>query len=262
MSIASAKSISRLFSQKQLISKRKTDKLFYEVPKSSIVFYDYSVKSSWDDILQNEFISPYFLSMTQFLDEERSEHHVFPPQEKVFASLDATSLRDTKVVILGQDPYHGDGQADGLAFSVSEGTPIPPSLRNILKELHDDIGAAIPSHGNLISWAQQGVLLLNTTLTVREGEAGSHYGRGWETLTDVIIRKINEKPDSVVFLLWGAHARKKKSLITQPHHVVIEGVHPSPLSAYRGFFGSKPFSRVNTALEQVGHRPIDWAIPS
>jgi uracil-DNA glycosylase len=229
---------------------------------SPIVFYDYSVKSTWDEILQQEFSAPYYLLITQFLHDERSEHQVFPPQEKVFASLDATSLGDTKVVILGQDPYHGDGQADGLAFSVSKGTPIPPSLRNILKELHDDIGAAIPSHGNLISWAQQGVLLLNTTLTVREGNAGSHYGRGWETLTDVIIRKINEKPDPVVFLLWGAHARKKKSLITQPHHVVIEGVHPSPLSAYRGFFGSKPFSRVNTALEKVGHRPIDWAIPS
>ena len=227
-----------------------------------LVFYDYWVKSSWDDILQYEFTSPYFLSMTQFLDDERSEHHVFPPQEKVFAALHATSLRETKVVILGQDPYHGPGQADGLAFSVSRDTAIPPSLRNILKELHDDIGAAIPTHGDLSSWAEQGVLLLNTTLTVREGEAGSHYGCGWETLTDAIINKINEKADPVVFLLWGTHARKKKPLITQPHHVIIEGVHPSPLSAYRGFFGSKPFSRVNAALEQVGHRPIHWEIPS
>lgn len=200
--------------------------------------------------------------MTQFLDDERSEHHVFPPKEKVFAALHATSLRDTKVVILGQDPYHGPGQADGLAFSVSRDTAIPPSLRNILKELHDDTGAIIPTHGDLSSWAQQGVLLLNTTLTVRKGEAGSHYGCGWETLTDVIIRKINEKPNPVVFLLWGAHARKKKSLITQPHHVIIEGVHPSPLSAYRGFFGSKPFSRVNAVLEQAGHSPIQWEIPS
>ncbi len=229
---------------------------------SPIVFYDYCVKSSWDDILQHELTSPYYLSTTQFLHDERSAHQVFPPQEKVFAALHATSLRDTKVVILGQDPYHGAGQADGLAFSVSKGTPIPPSLRNILKELHDDIGVAIPTHGDLTSWTQQGVLLLNTTLTVREGEAGSHYGRGWETLTDAIIRIINEKADSVVFLLWGAHARKKKTLINQPHHVVIEGVHPSPLSAYRGFFGSKPFSRVNAALEQSGRGVIQWEIPS
>ena len=200
--------------------------------------------------------------MTQFLDDERSEHQVFPPQEKVFAALHATSLRETKVVILGQDPYHGAGQADGLAFSVSRNTAIPPSLRNILKELHDDLGVAVPTHGDLTSWAQQGVLLLNTTLTVREGEAGSHYGRGWETLTDAIIRVVDEKADSVVFLLWGAHARKKKPLITHPHHVIIEGVHPSPLSAYRGFFGSKPFSRINAALEQVGRRPIHWEIPS
>ena len=200
--------------------------------------------------------------MTQFLHEERSEHQVFPPQEKVFAAFDATSLRETKVVILGQDPYHGTGQADGLAFSVSRNTAIPPSLRNILKELHDDTGVVIPPHGDLSAWAQQGVLLLNTTLTVREGAAGSHYGQGWETLTDAVIAAINEKTEPVVFLLWGAHARKKKKLITQPHHVVIEGVHPSPLSAYRGFFGSKPFSRVNTALEHCGHRPINWAIPS
>jgi uracil-DNA glycosylase len=220
------------------------------------------VNSTWNDILQDEFSAPYFLSMTQFLNDERSAHHVFPPQEKVFAALHATSLRDTKVVILGQDPYHGAGQADGLAFSVSRNTAIPPSLRNILKELHDDLGVAVPTHGDLTSWAQQGVLLLNTTLTVREGEAGSHYGRGWETLTDVIIRKIDEKADSVVFLLWGTHARKKKPLITRPHHVIIEGVHPSPLSAYRGFFGSKPFSRIDAALEQAGHRPIQWEIPS
>lgn len=200
--------------------------------------------------------------MTQFLHEERSAYFVFPPQEKVFAAFNATSLRETKVVILGQDPYHGTGQADGLAFSVSRNTAIPPSLRNILKELHDDTGVAIPPHGDLSAWAQQGVLLLNTTLTVREGAAGSHYGQGWETLTDAVITAINEKTEPVVFLLWGAHARKKKKLITQPHHVVIEGVHPSPLSAYRGFFGSKPFSRVNTALEHCGHRPINWAIPS
>ena len=171
-------------------------------------------------------------------------------------------MREAKVVILGQDPYHGVGQADGLAFSVTRDTAIPPSLRNIFKELHNDIGDAIPTHGHLSAWAHQGVLLLNTTLTVREGIAGSHIGRGWETLTDVMIKALNEKADPVVFLLWGAHARKKKTLVTGSHHVVIEGVHPSPLSAYRGFFDSKPFSRVNTALERSGHSPINWEIPS
>jgi uracil-DNA glycosylase len=229
---------------------------------SSFVFYDYSVKSTWDEILQREFSAPYFLSMSELLYEERARFQVFPPEEKVFAALSASSFENTKVVILGQDPYHGAQQADGLAFSVSRDTAIPPSLRNIFKELHSDIGVAIPEHGDLSAWAHQGVLLLNTTLTVREGEAGSHYGRGWETLTDAMIKALNEKADPVVFLLWGAHARKKKTLVTQPHHVVIEGVHPSPLSAYRGFFGSKPFSAVNAALKQSGHSPINWEIPS
>ena len=229
---------------------------------SPIVFYDYSVKSTWNEILQHEFTAPYFLSLSKFLHEERSQFHVFPPEEKVFTALNASPFEDTKVVILGQDPYHGAGQADGLAFSVSRDTAIPPSLRNIFKELQDDIGVTIPTHGDLSAWARQGVLLLNTTLTVREGEAGSHFGRGWETLTDVMIKALNEKTDPVVFLLWGAHARKKKTLVTEPHHIVIEGVHPSPLSAYRGFFGSKPFSAVNAALEQSGHSPINWEIHS
>jgi uracil-DNA glycosylase len=187
---------------------------------------------------------------------------VFPPEEKVFTALNASPFEDTKVVILGQDPYHGAGQADGLAFSVSRNTALPPSLRNIFKELQDDIGVDIPTHGDLSAWARQGVLLLNTTLTVRKGEAGSHHGRGWETLTDAMISALNKKADPVVFLLWGTYARKKKTLVTRPHHVVIEGVHPSPLSAYRGFFGSQPFSRVNAALEQSGHSPINWEIHS
>jgi uracil-DNA glycosylase len=229
---------------------------------SQFVFYDYSVKSTWEEILQQEFTAPYFLSMSELLHEERKKFDVFPPEEKVFAALNASSFNHTKVVILGQDPYHGKAQADGLAFSVSRNTAIPPSLRNIFKELQDDIGVAIPTHGDLSTWAHQGVLLLNTTLTVREGEAGSHYGRGWETLTDAMIKSLNEKADPVVFLLWGAHARKKKTLVTQPHHIVIEGVHPSPLSAYRGFFGSKPFSRVNAALEESGHSPVNWELPT
>jgi uracil-DNA glycosylase len=229
---------------------------------SPFVFYDYCVKSTWEEVLQREFSAPYFLSMSKLLHEERARFQVFPPEEKVFAALSASPFENTKVVILGQDPYHGAQQADGLAFSVSRNTAIPPSLRNIFKELHSDLGVAVPTHGDLSAWAHQGVLLLNTTLTVREGEPGSHYGRGWENLTDAMIKALNEKTDSVVFLLWGAHARKKKALITRSHHVVIEGVHPSPLSAYRGFFGSKPFSAVNTALQQSGQSPINWEILS
>ncbi len=205
---------------------------------------------------------PYFLSVTDFVETERQKFPVFPSTENIYAAFETTSLDETKVVILGQDPYHGVGQAHGLAFSVQPNFPIPPSLRNIFKELHDDIGAPLPTHGCLSSWAAQGVLLLNTTLTVREGQPGSHRGHGWETFTDAIIRAINAKPDPVIFLLWGAHARQKRSLLTNDHHVVFEGVHPSPLSAHRGFFGSKPFSHINEALLAVGLSPIDWAIPS
>ena len=219
------------------------------------------MKSDWDDVLQKEFAAPYFLSLQKFIDTERRTFTVHPREEDVFHSLHTTSLNATKVVILGQDPYHGFGQAHGLAFSTLNETGIPPSLRNIMKELHDDVGAPIPLHGDLTSWAQQGVLLLNTTLTVREGEAGSHHGHGWETLTDALITAVNEKDQLVVFILWGAHARKKKALITNPHHAVIEGVHPSPLSAYRGFFGSRPFSQANAALLTSGQSPIDWNLP-
>ena len=219
------------------------------------------MKSDWNEILQQEFSSPYYLSLQQFLDSERKTFTVFPPEEKTFHAFEITSRQETKVVILGQDPYHGFGQAHGLAFSTTDQHNIPPSLRNILKELHDDVGVPIPHHGNLTNWAQQGVLLLNTTLTVREGEAGSHHGQGWETFTDAIISAINQKKQSVVFILWGTHARQKKSLITNPLHVVIEGVHPSPLAAYRGFFGSKPFSQANEALLASGQSHIDWAIP-
>lgn len=219
------------------------------------------MKKDWKLILEKEFSRPYFLSIQKFLKEERIQHSVFPPEEEVFAALETTSLHATKVVILGQDPYHSAHQAHGLAFSVRQGIDIPPSLRNIIKELHDDVGAAFPLHGDLTSWAEQGVLLLNTTLTVRAGQAGSHHGQGWENLTDAIIRAVNEKEDRVVFILWGSNARKKKDLITNPRHVVIEGVHPSPLSSYRGFFGSKPFSQANAALVADGQDPIDWALP-
>ena len=219
------------------------------------------MKQDWKLILEKEFSRPYFSSIQEFLAEERANHSVFPPEKETFAAFEATSLQATKVVILGQDPYHGDHQAHGLAFSVRQGVELPPSLRNIIKELHDDLGAPLPIHGDLTSWAHQGVLLLNTTLTVRAGEAGSHRGRGWETLTDVVIREINKKEHRVVFILWGAHARQKKAIITNPRHTVIEGVHPSPLSAYRGFFGSKPFSQANAALLEDGQVPIDWTLP-
>ncbi len=220
------------------------------------------MKSDWDDLLKKELVSPYFLSLKKFLEIERQSFTVFPPAEDVFHALDITSLHETTVVILGQDPYHGSGHAHGLAFSTLHRSEIPPSLRNILKELHNDVGAQIPLHGDLTSWAKQGVLLLNTTLTVREGEAGSHQGHGWETFTDALISAVNAKQRHVVFLLWGTHARKKKQLITNSFHTVIEGVHPSPLSAYRGFFGSQPFSKVNDALIANGQSPIDWNIPS
>jgi uracil-DNA glycosylase len=183
---------------------------------------------------------------------------VFPPADEVYAALDLTSFESTKVVILGQDPYHGLGQAHGLSFSVRANTPIPPSLRNIFQELFTDVAIQRKQNGDLTEWARQGVMLLNTTLTVRDREPGSHKDQGWEHITDAVIGALNEKSTRVVFVLWGAHARKKKTLITQTHHVVIESAHPSPLSAHRGFFGSKPFSQINSALEEAGLSPINW----
>lgn len=218
------------------------------------------MNSDWKWLLQTEMALPYFLSIEEFLKKERQKYSVFPPESDVFTALERTSRGATKVVILGQDPYHGEGQAHGLAFSVRPGVAIPPSLRNIFTELRADVAVPIPNDGDLTAWTHQGVLLLNTTLTVRAGEAGSHHGIGWETLTDAIIRAINEKDERVVFILWGAHARKKRTLITNPQHVVIEGVHPSPLSAYKGFFGSKPFSQANAALIEDGQEPVDWAL--
>ncbi|NDH37368.1 MAG: uracil-DNA glycosylase, partial [Acidimicrobiia bacterium] len=184
---------------------------------------------------------------------------VHPKHEDVFAALHLTPYADVRVVILGQDPYHGAGQAHGLCFSVQHGVAVPPSLQNMFKELRDDLGIAVASHGNLTKWAQQGVLLLNTTLTVRAGSAGSHHGKGWETFTDEVIRVVNER-DFVVFVLWGANARRKKLLIDTSRHAIIESAHPSPLSAHNGFFGSRPFSRVNAALERAGHSAIDWSL--
>lgn len=217
--------------------------------------------TDWNTLLRREFDRPYWAELQDFVRHERERHVVFPPHDEVFAALHLTSFAATRVVILGQDPYHGSGQAHGLCFSVRRGVPIPPSLRNMHKELQQDLGCPTPSHGNLEHWARQGVLLLNTTLTVREGEAASHHGRGWETFTDEVISAVDTKSSRVIFLLWGAASRKKKSLIDTDRHTVIESAHPSPLSAHNGFLGSRPFSRANQALRESGQEPIDWAIP-
>ena len=214
--------------------------------------------NTWAALLQCEIESERHVELQRFVEQERVERTVFPPAQYVYAALELTSFESTKVVVLGQDPYHGTGQAHGLSFSVRGNTPIPPSLRNIFQELFSDVSIQREQNGDLTRWAHQGVLLLNTTLTVREGEPGSHKDRGWEHITDAVISALNGKPTRVVFVLWGAHARNKKTLVTQAHHVVIESAHPSPLSAHRGFFGSKPFSRINSALEEAGISPIDW----
>lgn len=217
--------------------------------------------TDWNPVLRHEFDQPYWEPLQEFVRRERELGPVYPPAGEVFAALHLTSYSDVRVVILGQDPYHGPGQAHGLSFSVRHGVPVPPSLRNMHKELHDDLGCHVPAHGNLEHWARQGVLLLNTTLTVRGGAAASHQGRGWETFTDAVISAVAAKPTRVVFLLWGASSRRKRSLIDTSRHVVIESAHPSPLSAHNGFLGSRPFSRTNQALRESGQEPIDWAIP-
>jgi uracil-DNA glycosylase len=214
--------------------------------------------NTWTALLQREIGSERHTELQQFIAHERLVSTVFPPAQDVYAALELTPFESTKVVVLGQDPYHGLGQAHGLSFSVRGNTPIPPSLRNIFQELFTDVAIQREQNGDLTGWARQGVLLLNTTLTVREGEPGSHKNRGWEHITDTVMSALNEKPTRVVFVLWGAHARNKKTLITQAHHVVIESAHPSPLSAHRGFFGSKPFSQINSALEEAGLSPIEW----
>lgn len=218
--------------------------------------------TDWNPILRGEFAKPYWPTLQQFVAAERANGPVFPPHEEVFAALHLTSYADTKVMILGQDPYHGPGQAHGLCFSVKRGVRVPPSLANMYKELATDVGIVPPAHGNLEAWARQGVLLLNTTMTVRSGAAASHQGQGWETFTDEVIRAVSAKDETVVFILWGAHARKKKALIDSGRHVVLEAPHPSPLSAHRGFFGSAPFSKANEALVAARREPIDWQLPA
>jgi uracil-DNA glycosylase len=215
-------------------------------------------KTDWNPLLRDQFELPYWTDLQTFVEAERAAHVVYPPPADVYAALHLTACADTRVMILGQDPYHGPGQAHGLCFSVRPGVRVPPSLRNIHTELHDDLGLPIPDHGNLERWAESGVLLLNATLTVRAGEAGSHQKRGWETFTDQVIRVVNAKVDPVVFILWGNSARRKRELIDTSRHTIIESAHPSPLSAHNGFLGSKPFSRANEALVAAGREPIDW----
>ena len=214
--------------------------------------------TTWNEILVEEMHKDYYQELQAFVQKRRAEVRVFPEEKNVFNALELTPFESVKVVILGQDPYHGFGQAHGLSFSVQKGIPLPPSLKNIYKELQDDIGGDFPTEGDLTHWAKQGVLLLNTVLTVEEGNANSHKGMGWERLTNRLIESLNELKHPVIFILWGKPAQDKEKLITNPNHVILKSPHPSPLSAYRGFFGSKPFSRVNDILIQQGQTPIRW----
>ena len=213
---------------------------------------------AWDEILAEEMQKEYYQELQEFVKKRREEVRVFPEEKNVFRALELTPFESVKVVILGQDPYHGFGQAHGLSFSVQKGIPLPPSLKNIYKELQEDIGGELPTEGDLSHWAKQGVLLLNTVLTVEEGNANSHKGMGWERLTNRLIESLNELNHPVIFILWGKPAQDKEKLITNPSHVILKSPHPSPLSAYRGFFGSKPFSRINDILIQQGQIPIRW----
>lgn len=216
--------------------------------------------NDWQELLGEEMKKDYYLKLMEFLDKEYNTQTIYPEIDNIFNALDHTSYKDTKVVILGQDPYHGPNQSYGLAFSVKPGVKIPPSLRNIYKELKDDLGIPIPNNGCLVKWAKEGVLLLNTSFTVRAGEANSHNKIGWEIFTDKIIKLLNQREDPIVFIFWGNNAMKKEEFITNQNHHIIKSFHPSPLSASRGFFGTKPFSRTNNFLKSIGKDPIDWQI--
>ncbi len=220
------------------------------------------IDNDWLPVLEPEFRKPYYAQLYRFVRQEYHEHVIYPPAEDIFNAFHLTPLHKVKVLILGQDPYHGEHQAHGLCFSVQESQPeIPPSLVNIYKELQDDLGCKIPNNGCLTKWADQGVLLLNTVLTVRAHQANSHQGRGWEQFTDAVIRAVNEQDRPIVYMLWGRPAQSKIPMLTNPKHLVLTAPHPSPLSAYRGFFGCRHFSKANQFLSEHGVEPVDWQIP-
>ena len=218
------------------------------------------IEEGWKEVLMEEFQSPYFSSLKEFLVEEKRKYTIYPPGNLIFNAFKHTPFDKVKVVILGQDPYHGMGQAHGLCFSVPQGIPQPPSLVNIFKELHSDLEIPVPAHGNLEAWADQGVLLINATLTVRDSQAGSHQKKGWETFTNKVIEKVSELKTGVVFLLWGRYAQAKEDLVDAGKHLVLKAAHPSPLSAYNGFFGCQHFSRTNDYLKQQAKEGIDWRL--
>lgn len=216
------------------------------------------IEESWRQRLQSEFDKPYFETLTAFVREEYKRTRCYPPGKLIFNAFNLCPFDKVKVVLIGQDPYHEPGQAMGLCFSVNDGIPFPPSLQNIFKEINDDIGTPVPASGNLTRWAEQGVMLLNATLTVREHLAGSHQNRGWETFTDAVIKTLAEEREHLVFILWGSYAQRKGAVIDRQRHLVLTSAHPSPLSAYRGFFGNKHFSQANTYLRQYGIAPVAW----
>ena len=218
------------------------------------------IEESWKKVLLEEFQKPYFETLKTFLVEEKKSHTIYPSGQNIFAAFEHTPFESVEVVILGQDPYHGVGQAHGLSFSVQDGVPYPPSLQNIFKELKDDLGCNIPKSGNLTAWAKQGVFLLNTVLTVRASEANSHRNQGWENFTDAVIKTLSTQKEHLVFILWGSPAGAKASLIDGKKHLILRAPHPSPLSSYRGFFGSKPFSKSNDYLVSKGKKPINWCL--
>ncbi len=219
---------------------------------------DVKIEQSWKELLKDEFEKEYFINLVNFVKQEYKTRTIYPPGKDIFNAFDLCPVDKVKVVIIGQDPYHGKGQAHGLCFSVKDEITVPPSLRNIYKELNDDIGKVIPETGNLEHWAKQGVLMLNATLTVRAGQAGSHQGKGWETFTDAAIKQIAETKENLVFLLWGAYAQKKGQVINTDKHYILKSPHPSPLSAHNGFFGSKHFSKTNNFLKSIGKEEIKW----
>lgn len=219
-----------------------------------------NIGNDWDEILKDEFSKEYYLRLRQFLKQEYSSYTVYPNMYDIFNALKATAYKDIKIVILGQDPYHEPNQAHGLCFSVKKGVEPPPSLKNIFKEIQAELGIAPPNHGELTKWANQGILLLNTVLTVRRGAANSHKGKGWENFTDAVIKKVNEREKPVIFMLWGGNAKQKLPLITNTKHIVLKAAHPSPLSAYNGFFGCGHFLKANEILREMGEKEIDWSL--